>query len=167
MKPEAKICLCCIGDEALRQLVRESATRMRCSFCKNRRLGVALKILAEEIDAVYRENYKPGDWYSTVGLGDDDKTYRHQQGESPEDIIQEKAGVEPEVADAIIKILADKEAHHVRDGADAYYEISERYVETDFFPVEQYWAWQEFYQGIKHHRRYFDDDARLKLHSGH
>ena len=70
------------------------------------------------------------------------------------------AGVEPEVADAIIKILADKEAYAVRDGEDAYYEISARYVEKDF-PPEQLWSWQEFYQGIKHHRRYFDETRGL------
>src|SRR5437879_2977466 len=77
MKQEAQICLQCVGDEELRNLLSESATCMECSFCEEHRLAVPLKTLADHIDEVYREHFKPGNW-----------SYLGQEGSPPQDIIE-------------------------------------------------------------------------------
>jgi len=164
MKRETRICLHCIGDVELRNLLRETATRMKCKFCESRRLGVPLKTLAGYIDEVYRGHFKPGDWYSVPGQGADDRTYQEQEGSTPRDIIAEIAGLEPEVVDEIVTLLADEEYHDVRDGEEPYYAYGCHYVHLDYVPVEQQWSWNEFYHRIKHQRRYFDDVARSRLH---
>ena len=149
MKQEAQICLQCVGDEELRNLLSESATCMECSFCEEHRLAVPLKTLADHIDEVYREHFKPGSW-----------SYFGQEGSTPQDIIEGIALLESEVAAAVIDILAVQEARDVRDGADPYYEHGCNYVQNDYVPYEQEWSWNEFYHRIKHRRRYFDEAAR-------
>src|SRR5262249_51233871 len=111
MKKEAQICLQCVSDEALRDLLSESATCMECSYCKERRLAVPLTTLADYIDEVYREHFKPGDW-----------SYQGQEGSTPQEIIEDIAGLESEPAEAIVGILAAREARDVRDGDEPYYE---------------------------------------------
>lgn len=162
---EGNICLRCIGDKVLRALLRKEARRKQCRFCGNRRIGVSLDILAEHINRVYRNFFALGQWYSTPGSGSDDRTYSKQEGSSPNEIIQEIAKVEYEVAEALVEILSDGECRDVNDGGEPYYEHSFNYVQRELPPVEQQWIWSEFHQRIKHHRRYFDDEGKNLLQS--
>ena len=142
------------GNREDRICLSEESARGKCRFCENRRLSVPLKVLAAQIDEVYRENFQQGFWSSI----------HQQEGNLPVDNIQEIAEIEFEVAEAIVDILSAEEYRAVMDGAEAYYLDGSHHVERDVYPSEQQWAWNAFYQRIRHQRRYFDDEGRQLLH---
>jgi hypothetical protein len=131
------ICLHCISNEDLRDCIRDRAARGRCSFCENRRLCVSLWTLAARIHEVYQEHFAPGAEEKVFSLSDGDNGHYEQEGELPTNIMQDIAGVEPEVADAIVELLSANEWRNVRDGADPLYDASCCYVQRGLFPDEQ------------------------------
>jgi len=159
MDPETPVCLKCIGDEELRRLLSDEACRGVCGSCGKRRQAVPLRKIAEHIDSVFREHYRPGGDVAHFDADSDNPQYE-QEGEGPEWIIQEIAGVEPDIADAIVEYLSDDEARAVADGTAAYYDNSSRYVLHDFHPTELRLEWEEFCRRIKHERRFFDQQGQ-------
>src|SRR5262249_38942288 len=130
MDADEQICLTCIGDDELRRQLRAEASRGNCGVCGKRRQAVLLHRIAEHVDPVYREYYRPGGDEAHFDPDSDNPRYE-QAGEEPQYIIQEIVGVEPEIADAIVDYLSDGEAHNVRDGAEPYYDNTSRYVVRD------------------------------------
>lgn len=162
MDADTPVCLKCIGDEELRRLLRDDASRAVCGSCGNRRQAVPLRKIAEYVDEVYREYYHPGGDVPHFDVDSDNPRYE-QEGEEPQWIIQEIAGIEPDIADAIVEHLSDEEAHDIADGANSYYDDGSRYVARDLHPTELHLAWEEFCQRVKHERRFFDDTGRVIL----
>jgi hypothetical protein len=162
MNADEQVCLRCIGDDELRRQLRTEATRGKCGVCGKRRQSVPLHRIAEQVDPVYREYYRPGGDEAHFDPASDNPRYE-QAGEEPQYIIQEITGVEPEVADAIVDYLSDGEAHNVHDGAEPQYDNTSRYVVRDFHATELHIAWEEFCQRVKHQRRFFDEEGRSML----
>ena len=74
------------------------------------------------------------------------------------------AGVESDIAEAIVRCLSDDEWRSVaKDGATASFDGSARYVERDLPPVELELEWAEFCRRVQHESRFFDDEARRIL----
>jgi hypothetical protein len=162
MDAQDPICLECIGDGELQRLLREEATRAICASCGSRRAAVPLADVADRVDVVYREYYCPGGESAHFDR-DSDNPHYEQEGEEPEQIVQEIAGVEPDVAETIVTYLHSGEGHDIADGGDAYYESTSRYIPRDLHPTELHLAWEEFCRRVKHVRRFFDDEGRAIL----
>jgi hypothetical protein len=121
-------------------------------------------MLADQIDEVYREHFVPGE-EEKVFYAFDDNGHYEQRGEFPAYIIQDIAGLAPEVADAVVALLSAEESRDVTDGVDPRYEAISCYVRRELYPYEQEGMWDEFCHRVKHHRRYFDEKCRQLLDS--
>jgi hypothetical protein len=119
--------------------------------------------VAVRVDDVYRQYYEPGEDVARFHP-DSDNPYYEQEGDAPEWIIQDMAGVEPDIAEAIAGCLNDDEWYSVaKDGDTAAFDDLSRYVERDLPPIELELEWAEFRRRVQHERRFFDDEARRIL----
>lgn len=116
---------------------------------------------AEEIDRVIREFYRPAEPTGHV-VEDSDNLEYWPDGDPATDIIQEIAGVEPEIAESIDKYLSDLEARDVRDGAHPYYG-GEALEHIGLYPYEFMDIWERFEQRLKHEVRFFDQESKQLL----
>jgi len=148
MDADDPICLKCIGDDELRRLLSDKAPRSVCASCGKRRKAAPLREVAEHIDGVYREYYAPGGDVAHFDKDSDNPRYE-QEREAPEWIIQEIAGVEPDISEAVVAYLD--------------YDATSNYVARDLHPTELRLAWEEFRRRVKHERRFFDEQGRLIL----
>jgi RES domain len=73
-----------------------------------------------------------------------------------------RAGVEPDIADAVDDLLSASESRDVRDGADAYYGgVPLEHVHA--YPDEFMEIWLEFENRLKHQVRFFDEQGKQLL----
>ena len=119
--------------------------------------------MALRVDEVYGQYYELGGDVARFDQ-DSDNPYYEQEGDAPDWIIQAMAGVEPDIAEAIVACLNDDEWYSVaKDGAPASFDDSSRYVERDLPPIELELEWEEFCRRVQHQSRFFDDQARRIL----
>lgn len=125
--------------------------------------GITCPLLqvARKIDGVIRRFYRPGAMRAHI-VEDSDNPQYWQDGESARDIIQEIAGVEVEVADAVDAALSAAESRDVWDGDDAYYG-GDPLEHIDVYAGEFMNTWFLFEQRLKHEVRFFDDDGKRLL----
>jgi hypothetical protein len=130
-----------------------------CDLCGTNGPRVTVEELAEWIDPVYRELYRPGGYEPRFRLNSDaDNIDWEQEGESPSWVLQELAGVDVELADALVDFLAEGDWAGVRDGDDAMYDQSACYVRIDRGGTVLFGIWRDFEQRVKHGRRFHDPD---------
>ena len=55
------LCWKCVSDEGLRCWIRESGHAGKCVFCGKRRVATTLNDVADKIDGVIREFYRPSE----------------------------------------------------------------------------------------------------------
>jgi hypothetical protein len=158
---EDLLCWECISDGVLRQWLREEGHAGTCSFCGKRRGTCPLTQVAEMIDGVIREFYRPGSVRGHVVEESDNPEY-WADGEPAVEINQEIAGVEGEVAEAIDTYLSSAESRDVRDGDDPYYG-GNPLEHIDAYAGEFMATWFLFEERLKHEVRFFDDDGKRLL----
>jgi hypothetical protein len=158
---EDLLCWECVSDVVLRDWVREQGHVGRCSFCGKRRIACQLHVVAEEIDAVIRQFYRPGEQRAHF-VSDSDNPQYWEEGDPATDIIQEIAGVEPEVAEAVDERLSEAEWRDVKDGDDAYYGGTPL-EHIDTYPAEFMDLWLRFEERLKHKVRFFDEEGKRLL----
>lgn len=155
------VCWECVSDPILRSWLRDRGHAATCSFCGKRRIACSLPSLAQRIDEVIREFYKPAEETAHVVEESDNPKY-WADGTPADEIIQEIAGVEPDLADAIDGYLSEQEQHDVRDGGDAYYDdVPLEHI--DSFPDEFMETWRYFESRLKHQVRFFDEEGKRLL----
>jgi hypothetical protein len=158
---EDLLCWECVADPVLREWLREHGQAGNCSFCGQRRIACQLHVVAEKIDEVIREFYRPGE-ETAHAVPDSDNPQYWADGDPATEIIQEIAGVEPEVAAAIDEYLAAAEWRHVNDGGDAYYgDVPLEHI--DAYPAEFMETWLRFEERLKHKVRFFDEEGKRLL----
>jgi len=167
MTPEKKIydeddaiCVECIEDDGLRELVRSEGEKQECSVCGDEDLAVSIKGLAEILDPYLREHYRHGHLERRYGRGDDDSYIEEQQGEDLDFIIQEMTGQYFDFQDLLVDTLIDSDPADVRDGGEPFYEQHVNYVETRVYVGHLYDEWRAISDELKTERRFFSDRAR-------
>ena len=96
------VCVDCIEDEALRELVRAEGHDQACVECGERSTAVSIKDLAALIDPYIREHYEPGPYERRYGAGDDDSYWEEQQGEDLSSVVQDVVEQYFEFNDALV-----------------------------------------------------------------
>jgi hypothetical protein len=158
---EDLLCWECVSDVVLRDWVREQGHVGRCSFCGKWRIACQIRVVAGWIDAVMRQFYRPGEERAHF-VSDSDNPQYSEDGDPATDIIQEIAGVEPEVAAAVDEYLEGAEWHHVKDGGNAYYG-GVRLEHIDTYLEEFMGIWLHFEERLKHKVRFFDEEGKRLL----
>src|SRR5579862_954101 len=151
-----RLCWDCVSDDVLRRWLREGGHVGK--FCGRRRITRPMPQVAAKIDEVIREFYRPGDTTGHVVAHSDNLEY-WANGEPATDIIEQIAGVDPDVANAINDYLSAAESHDVRDGDEAYYDGAPL-EHVDAYPGEFMEIWSLFEDRLKHEVRFFDDYAK-------
>jgi len=150
-----------VSDVVLQEWLRDSGHVGRCSFCAKRRIACPIRQVAEKIDTVIREFYRPGELRGHVVEESDNLQY-WQDGEPATYIIQEIAGIEPAIADAIDAYLRAAEFHDVRDGDEAYYGgVPLEHINA--YPDEFMEIWLRFEERLTYEVRFFDEESKRLL----
>jgi hypothetical protein len=161
VRSEALVCCECVSDAVLCQWLRDIGQAGTCSFCEEWRITVPLAEIAQKIDAAMREFYRPAE-ETGHAVEDSDNPQYWADGESAAEIIQEVAGVEPTVAEAIDKYLSAAESRDVQDGGDPYYGGGPlEHVEP--YSGEFMETWQRFEDRLKYEVRFFDEEGKRLL----
>jgi hypothetical protein len=128
MSNQKRMCAKCAVDPVLIETVEEEGKRGQCSVCGERRKTAPVDGLAERILPAYHKFVKPAE---DIPDPDDDSDNLHliQGGRSPNEILQELVGCEPEAADVLLKALSDLDWPLSRDGA-AVLALRRRYRRT-------------------------------------
>jgi hypothetical protein len=152
------ICVGCIEDEALRELVREKGHKQACVECGKKKVAVSIKGLAEIIDPYIREHYKPGRYERQFGEGDDE--WDEQEGDGLSHAVQEVVGQYFDFNDVLVNALIDNDPADIRDGDQPFYAADINYVETPVYVEHLYEEWRAILSELRTERRFFSDHAR-------
>lgn len=157
----SKICIGCIGDAALRELL-EASKKVRCAYCGEQQLGLPLEELADIVDDPLRQYMQKGEMYPTFA-SDSDRPDWEQEGEPLEYVLQEELGVDYEAARDLANILIENDPAWPPDGEELFYESDQGYRRVHLPSSEYDELWGGFARGIKHEGRFFVEDARRHL----
>jgi RES domain-containing protein/HEPN superfamily RES-like protein len=145
----------------LHQWIRDNGHAATCAFCGKRRLACPFPKLAIKIDEAIREFYRPAEETAHVVEESDNPKY-WADGTPANEIIQEIAGVEPDLAAALDSYLSQMEQRDVRDGGDAYYGDTPL-EHIDAYPDQFMEVWRCFEERLKHEVRFFDEEGKRLL----
>jgi len=154
------VCVDCIEDEALRELVRAEGHDQACAECGEERTAVSIKDLAALIDPYIREHYEPGPYERQYNAGDDDSYWEEQQGEDLSSVVQDLVGQYFEFNDAIVNALIENDPADIRDGDEPFYASDINYVQTRVYVGHLYEEWRAISSELRTERRFFSDRAR-------
>lgn len=147
------ICLGCIGDESLREIVEDGASKVECTYCGQTSLGVPMDKLAEVVDEPLREYCRQGA----------ESPYHEQQGDPLAYLLQEELEIDREPAEELAEILEENDPADPRDGDEPFFSSEQNYQRAYLHSGEYAYSWAEFSNRIKHARRFFDDGTRERL----
>jgi hypothetical protein len=154
------VCVDCIEDEALRELVEAEGHDQICVECGERNTAVSIKDLAALIDPYIREHYEPGPYERRYGAGDDDSYWEEQQGEDLSSVVQDIVGQYFEFNDALVDALIENDPADIRDGDEPFFASDISYVQTRVYVGHLYEEWRAISSELRTERRFFSDRAR-------
>ena len=153
------ICINCIGDKFIKRHIEQNGEAELCDKCGKEDKCINIRNLAEMVDEVYRQYYKPGEQIPKF-YPDQDNPDWEMAGEDPNFIIQEMLEVDDNIADELFNILSSMESYDVeREGENPYYDMAFNYEEKPIYDYEFSELWKEFCKRIKHFSRFFDAEA--------
>lgn len=150
------ICLKCIGDESLRKIARKESTKSKCDYCRDHRLCISMKDLAEIVDEPLRRFCCIGE-DTPVFYGESDKPTYEQEGESLDFILQEELEIDHNAAKDLAAMLAHLDPALIQDGDYPFFSDEYNYHRKNISSWRLAESWHEFSSRIKHRRRFFDE----------
>ncbi len=154
------VCVDCIEDEALRELVQAEGSNQACVECGETNTAVSIKNLAAIIDPYIREHYEPGPYERRYSTGDDDSYWEEQQGDDLSYVVQDVVGQYFEFNDALVIALIDRDPADISDGDEPFYALDINYVQTCVFVGHLFEEWHAISRELRTERRFFSDRAR-------
>lgn len=158
-----EICIDCISDDTLVQLVAKKGKGVECSYCRKHFSGLDMKTFALIVDPYLRKFLAPGDMVPDFSSSSDDWGGEIQEGEDLEYIIQEEVGIDYDPAKDLIEILQYLDPADSRDGGEPFYSDDVAYIRADVEYKSYHYGWNAFTESVKHDRRYFNDQGMRQL----
>ncbi len=153
MTDEKHICLECIKDDPLRDIVAVGATEIQCHYCKHQVLGISISALAEIVDKYLRDYLRIGEYLYP----------ETQEGDLLEWILQEELGIDYGPVVDLIEILKENDPAYPPDGEEPFYRSDENYLRRGESSGQYHQTWKDFTNRIKYQARFFDEIARTQL----
>lgn len=158
------VCHRCIGEDILSAEIRKIGHRAKCSYCQSKIRCVEISWLAERVVSVYEQIVHVADEVPEPD-DDSDKVYWVSRGEYPASILAELLVCDDQtIADDVMEAISDLNVTDPSDvdsglyqGASDIYEIS---IPDD---SEFHSTWARFCLSLKHHKRFFSDEAESLL----
>ena len=159
----SNICLKCIGDRHLRGILKCKIIILTCSYCEKQQSSVPLGQLAQSVDGFLQRFVQIGEDHP-VFHGDSDKPDHEQEGESLENLLEVELDIPFEAAKELAANMIELDPVWPPDGDEPFFVSSQSYHRRLQWTTGEYdQEWQEFSARIKHQRRFFDDEGRLRL----
>ncbi|WP_338289602.1 RES family NAD+ phosphorylase [Luteolibacter sp. LG18] len=159
------LCWMCVSDKFLKQRIKQTGRRFRCSFCERPSAKtVPLSLLANWIEKVFEDHFER----TSPDPSDDDYWHLrnsecgscwYRDGEPLPDLICEITGVNALVSDALVEILSDRHFRHdlAEMGEECDFAKDSSYSERG---ISQYGhhqeAWHNFEQSLHRDSRFFN-----------
>lgn len=165
-----KICYQCVREPYLREEVRSSGRRRKCTYCEHTRKSYLIGEMAERIDLVFEEHFirtpsEPNAWESAMHRDEEIDYEWDREGEPIIDAITNAAEIPESAARDIQAILeyqfSDYEAAH--SGEETEYAADSRYAERGVSDTGWQHEWQQFERTLKTEARYFNRAAERHL----
>lgn len=153
------ICMQCIEDKFLRELVFEKNKNQTCIECGKNNYSISIKELAEYIDTFIREHFRHGTYERRFNI-EHDGYWDEQGGEDLISIISIICGQDFKCVDDIAQILIEQDVYDVRDGEDPFYGLDIGYEEKEIYLDDIHNSWQQIENEIKTKRRFFSNRAQ-------
>ncbi|MBY5392355.1 RES domain-containing protein [Rhizobium leguminosarum] len=147
------VCYKCVGDEYLQAEIRSEGKALKCSFCEKRRKAFSIEELAERIQSVIEENYRPHQ-----------DEYGADSGEPVIHLIANLAQVDEAIAAALRAEISSGTYYDAFEGG--YSDPFGReacYVERKPDTYDYQESWLFFRNEISQRSRYFSEHARRSL----
>lgn len=154
------VCVGCIEDAALRDLVESEGQEDACAICGKTNVCVTIKHLAEIIDPYIREHYAHGRFERRYGSGDDDGWWEEQQGDDLSFVVQDMIGQSLDCEEALIDTLIEHDPADPSDGGEPFYDRAGSYEPTPVYIGDHYEEWNAISAELKSQRRFFSDRAK-------
>lgn len=151
----------CTKDAYLKQLIKRQGTGAKCSFCSKSRKSISIESLADEVERVLSDNFRPGDEYPVWGDGDR-PDYMERSGEPLDVHIGEilQCDNTDKVVQAVCEELQSRQDWH---DPNPLYEEFTNIVHRKARPIEAELGWMEFKRGVMHGSRFFNGSAKTFL----
>jgi hypothetical protein len=156
------ICLECIEDSALRDLLQSHSHQVRCKYCGQSGRGVSIEELASVVDEPLRQCLRQGGEVQHFTIESDSPHYE-QEGDDLTLFIQEELGIDIGPAEDLAAVLVANDPADVSDGEEPFFDETQQYVRADLHPWEYIEAWRAFATQVKHGRRFFDPTNQDRL----
>jgi hypothetical protein len=144
------VCARCFEDDALKELITDSATEMECSYCgrKSRKKPIAapLDLVVERIRDGFVARYED----AANGVGYEGGEYIGATTWDTIDLVEEHVEIRDEVLNTLHFKIADMLPQRIWSEIDPYGPRWEQVLR---------WTWKTFAETVKHHRRYFFLDS--------
>ncbi len=147
------VCYKCVGDEYLQAEIRSEGKFVKCSFCEKRRKAFSIEELAERVQSVVEENYRPHQ-----------DEYGADSGESVIQLIANLAQVDEAIAATLRAEISRGTYYDAFEGG--YSDPFGRetcYVERKPDTYDYQESWLFFRNEISLRSRYFSEHARRSL----
>ena len=153
------VCHDCIGDDFLAGEVSEKGTNALCTYCNHTRKAWRIEDLARRIDLVLREHFRLSThdyYYGAFG--------KAPAGDVIDEVIGEIAGIEYEIASAVVEHLYEPTRRDViKYGDTDFYGNEAHYEEIGADDQGFHYIWREFCDEIKSRARFFSVSAEDML----
>jgi hypothetical protein len=165
-----RLCSDCIGESFLKGEIAKNGEDGVCFYCEGEGKTITIGEVADRFEFTldehfYRTPEEPsGLEYAMMKEGD---LYWEREGEKLVDLIQNYAGVEPEVGEDVQRILDDRHYDYelAQMGEEQPFGEEAQYAERDVDDSDSQASWRNFETGLKTQARYFSRTAEWTLQS--
>lgn len=155
------VCYGCIEDAYLKRLIKREGITKECSFCSRKRKTISIESLADKVEIVLSEYYRPGDEYPVWGDGDK-PDYIERRGDPLDFHVGEILQCD-NVNDVVEAICCELQSRQDRDDPSPLYDGETNIVPRNIRPIEAELGWFEFKESAMHGSRFFNGDAKAFL----
>ncbi|UUM26361.1 RES family NAD+ phosphorylase [Acinetobacter colistiniresistens] len=160
---EFSICIKCVDDEFLKNIILEKDEIHNCSQCNESNLAIGFVDLAKLLESVIIENFTIGTYqkYFNKGKGFSEE---FQRGILLQEVIDEILGLEVKHGNELVQLLIESESstdpNDYDDREGNFFTDDENYVELQIDNLNLNGEWYQLIEELKTQRRFFSDNAR-------
>ncbi|MFZ5516880.1 MAG: RES family NAD+ phosphorylase [Candidatus Zhuqueibacterota bacterium] len=153
------LCYQCISNSYLKSYLIKNGELNNCTFCKKHQKSISLEYLADWIDKIFHDNFRP---LSTLEILNKHTNNENFLAMSPQSIIEIILESDSTIAKQIVNYLIDKYFFKDKRSKD-YMDYKLTFEEKPVKDIKYSKYWTDFCKNIKHHQRFFNSNYLKKL----
>lgn len=164
IEEELSICIKCVDDECLKNIIFEKDEMHNCSQCNEINLAIQFVDLAKLLETVITKNFTKGT-YQKYFNKDRGFSEEFQRGVPLQEVIDEILGLEVTHGNELVQLLVESESSSIDpndydDLEGGLFTDDENYVELQIDNLNLIGQWYQLIEELKTQKRFFSDTAR-------